>query len=118
MPELDDEQPSAPARPASPLPQGDDWATRAVDMLDGVVGSIRNKTTVPITTAARAIVYGLLAAVMGIVALVLLAIALVRVADILLPGAVWSAHLAIGGLFSAAGLFLWSKRKPREDNRS
>jgi hypothetical protein len=27
------------------------------------------------------------------------------------PGDVWAAHLIIGGLFSLAGVFLWSKRR-------
>jgi hypothetical protein len=48
--------------------------------------------------------------------LVLLAIAAVRALDILIPGPVWSAHLAVGTVFVLAGLWLWSKRAPRKES--
>jgi hypothetical protein len=74
------------------------------------VGSIRNKTSLPLTTIARALVFGLLAAVMGITALVLVIIALVRAVDELTgEGNVWIAYLAIGGIFTLAGAFLLGK---------
>ena len=104
----------APAPSTAPAPLGADWATQAVDLLDSVVDGIRSKTTEPITKAARALVYGIVLGVMGSVALIIVAIAFVRVLDILIPGAVWSAHLAVGVVFVAAGLFIWTRRSPRK----
>ena len=89
---------------------GPDWAAQTTDTIERVVGQVRDRTTGPLLSVARALVYGTLAATAGIAALVLVAIIVVRVLD-LLPGGVWVAHLITGALFSAAGLLLWSKRR-------
>jgi hypothetical protein len=91
----------------------DDWTVQAADRIDGLVRSIHDKTTVPLTTAARAVVYGILAAFAGGTALVLTAIIAVRVLD-LLPGGVWVAHLIVGMVFTIAGVLLWRQRRPSE----
>ena len=57
---------------------GSDWTVQAADTIESVVGSIRDKTTVPLTTVARSLVFGLIAGVLGVAALVLLTIGLVR----------------------------------------
>lgn len=98
--------PRTPARPAT----GDDWAAQAAGRIEGAVTAVRDRTTVPLTTIARALVYGTLAAILGSMALILLAITLVRVLDVAIPGEVWSAHLVVGALFTAAGLLLWKQR--------
>jgi hypothetical protein len=91
---------------------GDDWPTQTADTIDRVVGTIRDKTAVPLERLARLVVYGLLAAILAIAAVTLIAIAIVRVLDIWIPvDSVWPAHLITGGIFTLAGLFLWSKRK-------
>ena len=94
-------------------PRDPEWPVQAADSVERVIGSIRDKTTVPLTTVARAIVFGLLAAVMGTAVVVLLAIAAVRLVDVYLPEDVWAAHLVVGMLFTLVGLFLWSKRRPK-----
>jgi uncharacterized membrane protein len=104
---LSDERAPAPAEP--------DWAAQTADTIDRVVTSIRSKTADPLDRVVRVVVYGVLAAVLGVTVLVLLAIALVRAVDVLIPGEVWSAHLAVGGIFTLAGLFLWTKRRGRPD---
>ncbi|HUQ39949.1 MAG TPA: hypothetical protein VM030_07310 [Acidimicrobiales bacterium] len=91
---------------------GDDWAVHTADTIVSVVDAVRSKTTVPLTTVARGLVYGIIAGVMGTMALVLLAVALVRALDAYLPGDVWSAHAVTGGIFTLGGLFLWRKRRP------
>jgi hypothetical protein len=91
----------------------DDWTVQAADRIEGLVASIHDKTTVPLTTAARAIVYGILAAFAGATALVLTAIIAVRLLN-LLPGDVWVAHLIVGMLFTLVGVVLWRKRRPSE----
>jgi hypothetical protein len=87
-----------------------DWTVQAADTVERVVGSVRDKTTVPLTTIARALVFGLLAAILGVATLVFLTIGLVRVVDVATgDGRVWIAHAAIGGIFTPAGLFLLRK---------
>jgi hypothetical protein len=87
-----------------------DWAAQTADSIDKIIGSIRSKTTTPLERLTRVVVYGVLCAILGLVALVLLAIAAVRALDELIPGEVWPAHLIIGGIFIAVGLFMWWKR--------
>jgi hypothetical protein len=91
----------------------DDWTVQAADRIEGLVTAIHDKTTVPLTTAARAVVYGILAAFAGGTALVLTAIIAVRLLD-LLPGGVWVAHLITGMVFSLIGVLLWRQRRPSE----
>jgi hypothetical protein len=97
---------------------GDDWAVQAADTVDRVVTSIADKTAGPLTTVARALVYGLLAAILGVAILVLLAAGMVRVIDVyvadkLFDEPVYVAHLITGGIFTLFGLFAWSKRRPK-----
>ncbi|MDP8974848.1 MAG: hypothetical protein M3N28_00455 [Actinomycetota bacterium] len=87
-----------------------DWAIQAADTIERLVGKVRDKTSVPLVTVARALVFGLLAAVMALVIAVLGSVMLVRLVDVLTgKGNVWIAHLAIGGLFTALGAFLLRK---------
>ena len=93
-----------------------DWTVQATDAVERVVGTIRDKTAVPLTTVVRALVYGLMAAILGVTALVLLAIGLVRALDLLTGrGNVWIAHLIVGGIFSLAGAFLLRKASARKE---
>jgi hypothetical protein len=94
-------------------PRDPNWPVQAADAVERVVGTIRDKTTVPLTTVARGVVYGLLAGVMGAAVVVLLAIFAVRIVNVYLPEDVWAAHLVVGMFFTLIGLFLWSKRRPR-----
>jgi hypothetical protein len=88
-----------------------DWAAQTADSIERVVVGIRSKTLDPLDRIVRIAVYGLLAAVLGVAVLVLLVAALVRAVDVAIPGEVWSAHLAIGGIFTLVGLFFWAKRR-------
>ncbi len=112
--------PAAP-RPDAPLAATDgstsrDWTVQVADTIESVVGSIRDKTAVPLETVARALVYGILIAVMGTTALVLLTILAIRLLDYVLP--IWAVDAIVGGLFTALGLFLWRKRRPTRDDPS
>lgn len=86
-----------------------DWTVGAADTIERVVGEIRDKTAVPLTTVARALVFGLLAAVMGVTVLVLVAVFSVRLVDVYLPGDVWATDLLLGGIFTVLGAFLLRK---------
>ena len=103
------------AQPPRTATRDDEWTVQAADRIEGLVSSVRDKTTVPLTTVARGVVFGLLAAFAGGAALVLLAIALVRVIDVVTgDGNVWIAHLSIGMVFTIAGVLAWRKRRPVE----
>jgi hypothetical protein len=112
MTQLENRQAARPGaagggRPATSEP---DWTVQAADTVERVVGSIRDKTALPLTTIARALVFGLLAGIMGVAAIVLVVAALVRGLDLLTgDGNVWIAYLALGGIFTLAGLFLMRK---------
>jgi hypothetical protein len=99
------------ASPIQPPPRvEDDWSAQAADTVVKVVDAVREKTTGPVLTVARAIVYGLIGVFAVIVALVVLVIGLVRLIDVYLPGEVWSAYLLLGVVFTALGFFIWGKR--------
>ncbi len=93
------------------------WAAYLADTVERVVGSVRDRTTRPLVTFTRAVVYGLLAAILGIAAAVLLVIVLTRGTQELLDwakvrrsAAVYISYLAVGGIFSLAGLLVLRKR--------
>lgn len=92
-----------------------EWPAHAADLVVDVVGTVRDKTTTPVLTIARAIVYGTAIVFLAVTALVLLLIALVRFVDAYLPGEVWSAYLLLGTLLTAGGLVLWATRRPAEE---
>ncbi len=84
-----------------------------------MIGGIAGRTTVPITTAVRAVVYGIVIGVMASVALVLLAVALDRLLVIAYDEAgvgVWAAHGTLGAIFLLLGLLLWRKRRAKEES--
>ena len=82
----------------------DDWTVQAADTIERVVVGIRDKTAVPLTTVARALVYGLLAAVMGLSVLILVIIGSVRALNAYVTqDEVWASYLLIGGIFTLAG---------------
>ncbi|MGH9232980.1 MAG: hypothetical protein ACRD0R_06545 [Acidimicrobiales bacterium] len=111
---------TSPARsgrlPVPPPPQRD-WPAQAADTIEQVVGSVRDKTTGPAITVARAVVYGTFAALVGAACLLLLVIASVRMLDSYLPDAVfgeehmWAAYLILGLVFVITGAVLWHRRR-------
>jgi hypothetical protein len=104
----------APARTEDSV----DWAKEAADKIESVVASVRSKTADPLERLVRIVVYGIVAGVLGVAAMVLLTAALVRAVDVAIPGAVWSAHLSVGGIFTVVGLFLWAKRRQPPADRA
>jgi hypothetical protein len=97
----------------------DDWPAQMADTIERIVGSVRDRTTGPALTVARAIVYGTFAGVVGTVVAVLFVVLAVRLLDSYLPDSVfgethtWAAHLLLGLVFTLAGIFLWTRRRPR-----
>ncbi len=93
-------------------PNGD-WAAQLVDQLEGFVQTVTSKTTQPVRTIARAIVYGVLLAGLGVAVLLLFTIGAVRGLTNLVGGRAWMAHAVIGGIFVVVGMLLWRKRRVR-----
>ncbi|MDE0498862.1 MAG: hypothetical protein OXH86_16055 [Acidimicrobiaceae bacterium] len=91
----------------------DDSIDAAVARFADAVDAVRARTSGPLITAARALVYGLVIVTAAVGVVALLAIAAIRALDIAVPGDVWSAHLIAGGVFGGAGAWAWSKRRPR-----
>jgi hypothetical protein len=92
------------------------WAADLADTIERVVGSVRERTTKPLVTASRGVVFGLLAGILSITAVVLLIIVLTRATQALLD--IWFRHemsvylsyFIIGGIICLGGLFVLSKR--------
>ena len=103
---------------ASTEPTGSDWAGDMAGRIDSVVGAVRDKTTVPATTAARAVVYGLVVGVLGAAFGILLVIGLIRLLDVYLPfhpigRRVWVVDAGASAIFLIGGAFFWRRRRPR-----
>jgi hypothetical protein len=101
---------------ATPAQPSADWAAQAADTIERAVGNVRDRTTGPALTVARALVYGTFAALVGLAALVLATIAAFRLVDNYLPDSVfgeehtWAAYLIVGLVFVVAGAVLWVRR--------
>lgn len=104
--------------PGNPLTDPN-WAPDLADQITEFIGKVRDQTTNKGILAARAIVFGLLAAFLGMTLLVLVLITLTRGLQALLDlGVSWSravylSYFIIGGIFTLAGLFLMAKRTSR-----
>lgn len=102
-------------------PRTDDWPARAAGLVERYVGSVRDKTTGPVLSLSRYLVYlstmVLIGLVAGVLALILLVRLLVTVTDYV-PGIdngeSWLAYLVLGGIFLIVGLFLWRKKEGGE----
>jgi len=98
---------------ATASPFGEDWPEKAVDLVDLVVDTIRDRLVRPIILVGRTIVYGLLISAMVVVFAVVVAVAVLRLFDVyLFAGHVWASYTVLGIMFSAGGLYGWSKRNP------
>jgi hypothetical protein len=87
-----------------------DWTTEAVDRIEEVVATVRDKTVVPAQNITKAVVYGLLVTFFVGTALTFLAIGGFRALDVYLPGKVYWAYLVLGGIFVIGGTFCWTRR--------
>jgi hypothetical protein len=92
------------------------WAADIADTIERVVSTVRDRTTKPLVTASRAIVFGLLAAILGVVAVILLIVVATRATQALLD--IWFRHevsvylsyFIVGGIICLGGMFVLSKR--------
>ncbi len=87
-----------------------DWTTDAVDNIERVVETVRDKTVTPAQRVTRAIVFGLLTTFFVMAAVALFSIGVFRFVDVYLPAGVWATYLIFGGIFVVAGTFCWARR--------
>ncbi len=93
-----------------------DWPAQAADQIVTLVDNVKDKTTGPIQTAARGLVYGVLAAILGVVVLVLLIIWFIRLLDILVDrfipwGDIWLPYAILGVIFMVVGTIIFRRRR-------
>jgi len=100
--------------PLSPNVSPDrDWPAEIADTAVRLIDQVRHKTTQPAITAARGVVFGLLALAVGSLAFFLFMVGLIRLVNNYLPGKVWATYLLLGTVFTLGGIVLFSMRKPR-----
>jgi len=91
-----------------------DWPAQATETVETVVVAVRDKSVRPLTLVARALVYGLVAAAVALMVLWLSSVGVLRLLDIyLFPGRVWASYTMLGGIFTLAGLFIWTLRRSK-----
>ena len=89
----------------------DALSARALDTIDTVVATVNDKAVRPAIVAARGVVFGIIIAVAGVAVGVLVLIGVVRLLTVdAFDHKVWITYLVLGGLLSALGAFLYSKR--------
>ena len=98
------------------------WAPDLADTVERVVGTVRDKTTVHVVTAVRALVFGIVISVAALAALVLLVILgtkllqrVVNIGDVIeADSAVGISYLLMGALLLVAGFVCFGKRAAKE----
>lgn len=96
------------------------WATKAVDVIDRVVGTVRKYTTQPLVVVARGIVFGLLAAIGITIAMVLLLIGISRGLQAALDAvfdhevSVWVSYFILAAVFGLIGSILMRRRHSKD----
>jgi hypothetical protein len=91
-----------------------DWPAQATEKVETVVVAVRDKSVRPLTLVARAIVYGIVASAVAMVVISLASVGVLRLLDIyLFPGRVWASYTMLGGIFTLAGLFVWTLRRSK-----
>ena len=100
-----------------------EFPKKTVDFIDRVVGAIRDRTTKPVVTVTRGIVFGSMVAVVAVSLVVLLLIAVMRGSQELFElvlserRAVWASYFVVGGSFILIGaLLMRSRHSPTDES--
>ncbi len=97
-------RPSTPSLSAGVVPA--EWPAQAADAIVDTIGKVRDKTTKPAITAARGVVFGLLAAIVGTVAAIMLLILVTRIYDNYSPIGVWLLYTILAVVMIVPGALL------------
>lgn len=103
--------PSRPAGSALDASAEPDWTDQVTDLIVDLVDSTREKTTGPILTAARGVVYGVVILVIAAV-LIVAGLAFGGRALALIPVPEWASYGILGLLFAVIGVVCWGRRNP------
>lgn len=108
---------TSPTPAAGGRAPGGEWPAQVAGRIEAVVGTVRDKTTVPATFAARAVVYGMVLGVLGAILAILVVLGLTRLLDVYLGlhpygRRVWIVDAGASAIFLLAGMFFWRKRRP------
>ncbi len=99
-------------------PGPDDWPVQAAAKVETLVGQVRDKTTGPAITAARAVVFGTVILFAGLIVVLFMAIGgfrlLIELSEWLFDGRSYPAYLFPGVLLVVTGLIVWRKRRPSQ----
>lgn len=102
--------------PGNPLTDPN-WATEITAQITTLVGNVRQKTTDNAVKAVRGLVFAMIGLFLGFVAIVLALIIATRALQSLLDiwfewdKSVWLSYFIVGGILTAAGLLLMSRRQ-------
>ena len=89
----------------------DEWPSKAVDLVDLVVDTVRDRIIRPVILVGRTIVFGLLIAAVVIVIATVVSVSVLRILNVYaFANHVWASYAILGGLFSIVGFWIWSKR--------
>jgi hypothetical protein len=99
-------------------PRASAWASELSERVIGGVARLKARTTLPVVTILRGLVYGLAAVMALLTAFVLLVVGVVRIWDAYVPVSplgrrVWLGYVVVGGAVFLAGAALLSRRKAR-----
>jgi hypothetical protein len=86
-----------------------DLAKRVTHLVESVVEAIRDRSLRPVLSVIRWLIIGVVVGLVAAVALVVIVIGLFRLFDHdVFAGRAWATDLLFGGIFVAAGMFIFS----------
>jgi hypothetical protein len=95
-------------------PEQAEWPARAADAVEGLVAAVRRRSVGPLAAVARVLAFGLIGLAMALLLLTALSITVIRVLDVYaFTHRVYLSYVVTGGIFTLAGMFLFSLRTPR-----
>ena len=88
---------------------GDALSARALDTIDTVVATVKDRAVRPAVVAARSIVFGIVIAVIGLTVVIMFCIGFIRLTTIA-GHRIWASYIVLGLIFSAVGAVLYARR--------
>jgi hypothetical protein len=116
-----------PPPPAAPIPirptatsngtalpaEGEpDWTDQVADLVVDTVDKVRDRTTGPVISGARYVVFGIVAVIV-VIPLVVIGIILIGRLLELIPGDIWIAYAGLGAVLVMVGMMFWRQRRPK-----